>query len=96
MDSALSLRRTRGEGISSAVFNECIADEFLCVGLWEVMQPLDKRSGDLSSIQCGSFRGDRLSRWLIVEKLVLESSNTTIKADPGFLDHVPIAPNPMN
>ena len=25
-------------------------------------------SGVLSSIQCGSFRGDRLSRWLIVEK----------------------------
>jgi hypothetical protein len=42
MDSALSLRRTRGDGISSAVFNEYIADEFLCVGLWEVMQPLDK------------------------------------------------------
>jgi hypothetical protein len=51
MDSALSLRRTRGDGISSAVFNECIADEFLCVGLWEVMQPLDKCLGDFATTE---------------------------------------------
>jgi hypothetical protein len=54
MDSALSLRRTRGEGISSAVFNECIADEFLCVGLWEVMQPLDECIDDLALIEMAS------------------------------------------
>jgi hypothetical protein len=35
MDFALSLRRTRGDGISSAVFNERLADEFLRVGLWK-------------------------------------------------------------
>jgi hypothetical protein len=37
-------------GISSAVFNGCIADEFLCVGLWEVMQLLGECIGDLASI----------------------------------------------